>query len=67
MKSSQMVKVKGEIFFDGGARIYEIFQTFMKDKISTIDPLRDFSEVDILTEIRKINGIEPSLFVPNKV
>ncbi|CAI2359444.1 unnamed protein product [Moneuplotes crassus] len=67
MKSSQMVKVKGKIFFDGGARIYEIFQTFMKDKISTIDPLRDFSEVDILTEIRKINGIEPSLFVPNKV
>ncbi|CAI2359390.1 unnamed protein product [Moneuplotes crassus] len=66
IEHSQVVEEKGKLLFDGGALIYEIFQTFMEDKIGTIDPLKKLNEVDILSEIRIINGIDPSLFVPRE-
>ncbi|CAI2359465.1 unnamed protein product [Moneuplotes crassus] len=66
IEHSKIIHVDGRKLFDGGAFIYEIFQTYMKDKIGKIDPLHKLSESDILREIRIVNGIESGLFVPRE-
>ena len=63
-KGSYISESEGIMKFDGGGKIYEIFRTFSDKKISKIDPLKSLRETDILIEIRRENGINPALFIP---
>jgi dynamin 1-like protein len=50
----------------GGSYIKKYFESFGKDLIDKIDPLKDVEVEQILTEMKKSFGINSSLFVPEE-